>query len=86
VAPKIVLYIPVILPYVEIKTVGLWFRRNVGKNILMEVRHDPQTIGGCAVVVNGVLHDFSIRYFIKKRKHDITSMIKKYHEERKLKQ
>lgn len=76
--PRIVLYVPKKLPYDEIKKVGQWMHSNVEKNLLMDIRVDAKAIGGCKLAWKGVYHDFSLRYFIKKHKRELVSMIREH--------
>lgn len=74
--PSIVLYIPVIFEAKQITTLGTWVRTNVAPHTLLEVKIDPDVVGGCSFVYGGVYHDFSHRYFFDKRNDDIVAMIR----------
>ena len=76
--PRIVLYVPTALPFSEIKKVGQWMHLNVAKDLLMDIKIDPGAIGGCKLAWKGVYHDFSLRYFIKKHKRELVSMMKEH--------
>ena len=76
--PRIVLYVPTKLPYGEVKKVGQWMHLNVAKDLLMDIKVDPEAIGGCKLAWKGVYHDFSLRYFIKKHKRELVSMMREY--------
>ena len=76
--PRIVLYVPAKLPYGEVKKVGEWMHSNVTKDLLMDIKVDLRAIGGCKFAWKGVYYDFSLRYFIKKHKRELVSMMKEY--------
>lgn len=76
--PRIVLYVPTKLPYGEVKKVGQWMHLNVAKDLLMDIKVDPEAVGGCKLAWKGVYHDFSLRYFIKKHKRELVSMMREY--------
>ena len=76
--PRIVLYVPKKLPYGEVKKVGEWMHSNVAKNLLMDIRVDLSAIGGCKLAWKGIYHDFSLRYFIKKHKRELVSMMREH--------
>jgi len=76
--PHIVLYVPIILPQDEIKKLSNWIRTNVDEKVLMDIKIDPTAVGGCKFAWKGMYHDFSIRYFVKKHKSELVSMVGKH--------
>lgn len=79
--PIVVMYVPISLPFDEIKKLGEWVRTNITANVLMDVKVDPEVVGGCAFVWNGVYHDFSLKYFFDKKVNDIVTMVRNYSDE-----
>lgn len=78
---QIILYIPTLLPSEETKKIGEWMRTNVTKTVLLDLKVDRFSTGGCAFVWNGVYYDFSLRYFLKKKEKEIAQMIRSYRKE-----
>lgn len=76
--PSIVIYLPVIFTNSEIEKLGKWLRNNIAKNIFMEIKIDPEVVGGCSFVWNSVYHDFSHRYFFDKKHEDVVTMLRNY--------
>lgn len=64
--PTLVLYTPVVFERKQIEEIGMWCRTNIDARILLDVRIDPQSLGGCMFVWHDILHDFSLRYFLKR--------------------
>jgi hypothetical protein len=72
--PAITLYVPVRFTTKQIEGLGIWFRENVQPNILLSLRIDPRTTGGCSFIWKDIYYDFSLRYFIDKQQEEITNM------------
>ena len=64
---KAVITLAVTLPKKEIQRLGRWFRENVNPRVVLEVRLDPNLVGGCQIIWQGFEGDFSLR---KKLKHN----------------
>lgn len=73
--PKLVLYAPVFFDAKEIEMIGVWCRKNIDQRLLLDVRIDPQAGGGCMFVWHDTLHDFSLRYFLKKRSGEFAKIM-----------
>jgi len=58
---KAVITLAVTLPKEEIQRLGRWFRQNVDPRIVLEVRLDPNIVGGCQIIWQGFEGDFSLR-------------------------
>lgn len=76
--PSVTLYVPIHFSPVHVERFGTWFRRNVQPNILMTMRTDARTSGGCAFIWKGTYYDFSLRYHINAHRKDIISMCDMY--------
>ena len=73
--PHMKLYVPTLLPPVEVEKLGKWCRENVAPNMFLDLEVEPSTVGGCAFVWNGVYHDFSLSYFIEAHKSQMKQLI-----------
>lgn len=76
--PSIVIYLPLIFADEEIAKIAGWFRTNVQKNMILEVKIDANVTGGCAFIWNSTYYDFSLRYFMRKERAGIVSMLNAY--------
>lgn len=72
------IFIACLLPDAEIEMLGSKLRKKYGKNFLLNVRHDPDLIGGAAVVWKGVYQDYTIRKLIRDQKEEILDKIKEF--------
>jgi len=59
--PLVTITLATVLPKEEIPRLGQWFRRHVNREVLLEIRRDPQIIGGCQIIWQGEEGDFSLR-------------------------
>lgn len=78
VLPSVVIYLPLIFEDVEIAKIAGWFRIHVRKGMLLEVKIDANVTGGCAFIWNNTYYDFSLRYFMRKERAEIVSMLNAY--------
>lgn len=76
--PSIKLYVPVRFTSPQVEQLGVWLRGNIQPNILMSLHIDPRVTGGCSFIWKDVYYDFSLRYFIDKKKDEIHEMFGKY--------
>lgn len=76
--PTTTVYVPVKFPQKELQGMGEWFRREVQPNMMLEVKVDAGTVGGCAIVWGSVYHDFSLRYAIRKKREEVIEMFNMY--------
>ncbi len=77
-APVVILYIPYDAVGAEVVKLGRWMRRHVHKDVLLDLHTDPTLLGGCAFVWHGVYRDYSLRYYMLKRREEIHSLIGQY--------
>ncbi len=76
--PSVTVYVPVRFPNKQVEKLGIWFRENVQPNILISLHIDPRATGGCSFVWNSVYYDFSLKYFLDKKKDDVVSIFNKH--------
>lgn len=74
--PEMVLYTPVQFGKEEVVIIGAWCRENLDRNIVLSMQVEPTVVGGCAFVWNGAYYDFSLDYFLEKKKEEITHLIR----------
>jgi F0F1-type ATP synthase delta subunit len=77
-APVVVLYIPYDPVPAETIKLGKWFRRHVHDGILVDLHTDPSLLGGCAFVWKGMYRDYSLRYYMLKKREEIHKLIGEY--------
>src|SRR3989338_2332956 len=76
--PVVTVYLPIFLPIYEIPKLGDWIRKNVQAGALVDLKADPQLIGGCALVWKGTYKDYSLRYYLDKSKEAIKRVVADY--------
>lgn len=76
--PSVVVYLPLIFADDEIAKIAGWFRSNVRKDMILEVKIDANVTGGCAFIWNSTYYDFSLRYFMRKERAQLVSMLNAY--------
>ena len=76
--PQVVLYIPYEPVPAETVKLGKWFRKSVHREILMDLHTDPTLLGGCAFVWRGIYRDYSLRYYMLKKREEIHKLISEY--------
>jgi hypothetical protein len=69
--PSVTLYVPVRFSAEHVERFGKWFRANVQPNILLSLRTDARTAGGCSFVWKDTYYDRSLRYFMHVRRDAI---------------
>lgn len=58
--------------------IGNWCKANIDKKILMEIKIDPNIIGGCALSINGVYKDYSVRARMVENKDAIIKSLSEF--------
>jgi hypothetical protein len=76
--PTVVVYLPGEIDSSESEKVGTWMRKNVRNDLLLDLKTDVTMVGGCGVVCEGIWHDLSLRYWMKKKQSQIIETIGKY--------
>lgn len=76
--PVVSVYIPYEPVPAEVVKLGGWFRRNVNDTVLIDLHTDPALLGGCAFAWKGMYRDYSLRYYMQKRRDEIEKIITEY--------
>jgi len=76
--PSLTLYLAVLIEDHLIDELGLWFRKNLHPDLIMEVRLNPHLLAGAAFVWNNHYHDLSLRNFFKLKEDIINKIISEY--------
>jgi hypothetical protein len=75
---EFVLYVPTAFGPREVELIGQWCRENMNRTIVLNFVVEPDAVGGCAFVWEGVYYDFSLDHFIKKKEAEIARIILSY--------
>lgn len=75
---KLVLYLPFELPPEQTVEIGQKLRQDFGPNFIFDPKINPNLIAGCALVWNGVYHDYSVHGRIQEKQSDILSVFRTY--------
>jgi hypothetical protein len=81
--PAVGLYFPLTLEPTEMFKVGSWLREHVNSHVVMDVHVDESVIGGCAITASGMWRDYSVRYYMRKKRDEIVGIMDKYVKEGK---
>jgi hypothetical protein len=73
--PELTIVVPVALPPAEVSRLGQWARVNADPYAMVALRIDPQAVGGCIIVWQGLYLDVSVRYFFAKHREAISGLI-----------
>jgi len=65
-SPTLIITLAISLPKERVRKLTDWLRQNVNPRISLEIRKDPQIIGGCRLVFRGREADFSLRKELQK--------------------
>lgn len=76
--PTLTLYLPTTPDEETLKKTVTWFRENLNPEILLDLVVKPELVAGCAYVLNGTYHDFSLHYFFTKHKDQIKQVLDEY--------
>jgi hypothetical protein len=67
----LVMYLPIDPNKSQIDQIGAFLRKNYGDKFILDMKYDPQLIGGCALVWNGIYKDYSLRASIQNNSQKI---------------
>jgi len=74
--------IHVYLPYEpmaeEKEKIGSWFKKNISKNVILDIQVDSSITLGCAFAYKGIYHNFSLKYFMDIKRGEISQLLDKY--------
>lgn len=76
--PTITIYVPVRFRPDDVERFGIWFRENVQPNILLSLRVDPRSTGGCSMIWKHMYYDFSLHYYIQKNRDAIVHVLNEH--------
>jgi F0F1-type ATP synthase delta subunit len=76
--PTLTLYVPTHLTSDQIQPIGIWCRAYVRSDIMLEIKTDPEAIGGCEFAYNDRFHDFSFSYFAKAKRSELVKLVHEY--------
>lgn len=54
-----------------LSSIGGWFKENLGKNTIIDIRFNPDLIAGAAISYGGVYKDYSIHSILQHKKEEI---------------
>lgn len=77
-AKAVLVYVPFEMPENEIENLGKWFKQNMGGLVLFDLVFDPGLIGGCALSLNGIYKDYSLRQKIADNKQAVLQQLTEY--------
>ncbi len=63
---------------IEIQRFGQFIRLKTRKNLLIEIKYDPNLIAGCALVWQGIYKDFSLKNTLKQQQSEIIAGFKTF--------
>lgn len=66
------------LPPENIKEIARRVKQDFGKNFLIEIKIEPELIGGAALVFRGIYKDYSLRQRLLDHKTEILQILEKY--------
>lgn len=76
--PVLTIYVPFEMPDGEAQALGKWLNLNISPNLIIELRINPDLIGGAAFSFNGVYKDFSLMNTISKNKTKVLEIFQTY--------
>jgi|SRR3989338_9073039 len=79
--PVLTLYLAVILDDDQMDQLGIWFRKNLNPELIIDMRINPGLVSGCAYVWNNQYKDLSFHNFISQKQSLINKIIDSYAQE-----
>jgi len=73
--PSITLYVAAPMPAAAMNEIGAWCRQNIDPHVLIDLKIDRSSAGGCMLVWKNTLHDFSMRYFLHKHEKELADLL-----------
>jgi hypothetical protein len=73
--PMLALTIPVMLDSENRDAIGAWVRRELGKDVLLDLSTDPEVGVGCQMVWHDQLHDFDFDHYLEANREKIEERI-----------
>ena len=72
----ITIYVATLLPPIEVEKLGRYARENIAPGVFIDLQVDGSVVGGCSFVWNGVHHDYSLAYYMDKKRTEIRALLK----------
>jgi len=76
--PVITIYIPYEPVPAEIIKLGRWCRKNITEGVIVDLKTEPTLLRGCALVWKGMYRDYSLRYYMMKKRGEIERVLEEY--------
>ena len=76
--PRLTLYVPVRFSAEQTAPIGAWCRAHIEQNIMLDIKVDPATVGGCAYAYRDMYRDFSLQYFVAKERDAFLTLTRTY--------
>ncbi len=73
--PRLGIYFPFVFPEKNLAELAKKSAETVGQRVLLDIKFDPDLVGGCAFVWKGNYGDFSMRSLIKQNNEKVRSML-----------
>ncbi len=80
--PLFTIYVPFELPREELVGFSEFLRSDNDKERLLEVKVDPNMIGGCAFIVDGVFYDYSLHGRLRRSPEIMSDIFNSYDEQK----
>jgi hypothetical protein len=75
--PSVTLFVPFEPDSTSVTKIGLWAREHINTQIIIDLRLDPEAVGGAKLAWNGHFGDYSLGRILEKEKDAIREMINK---------
>jgi F0F1-type ATP synthase delta subunit len=76
--PYLTIIVPIDLPPAEVSRLGQWARINIQADVMVTLRVDPNSAGGCILIWKGTYLDLSLRYFFNSERSSLIDMVHQY--------
>lgn len=73
--PTLSLTIPVMLDAENRDAVGAWVRKELGKEVVLDIASDPEVSVGCQIVWHDKLHDFGFDHYLDASREKVDETI-----------
>lgn len=75
---KLTIFIAFEMPEPDLEKLGVWVRKNLRSDILIEIKIDPTLIAGASLSFKGVYRDYSLKMRIEENRERILGSFKSY--------
>ncbi len=77
-APTMVVYVPCAFDAEAEAVLGEWCRAELAERTLLQLEIDPQVVGGCSVIANNTLHEYSLAARLREQPGTISKLLRAY--------